>query len=189
MWGTGEQVQRLHFAHAVAVAFPFLERGGNFVGAAEHVAYANRLAHGERVNHARFAALAGRVQQDFFGFARDRPRESRLHEHFVDLASDKAVRLFKVLGGSLCAVDRRAFPFHAENRFGGFAERKTEQTVSAVQIQEMVFFALTEQAACGLDQIVNLAFVNLAESRDGVAQAELAESKTHFARTVKLLEV
>ena len=36
--GAGEQIERLHFAHAVAVAFPFLEGCGNLVGAAEHVA-------------------------------------------------------------------------------------------------------------------------------------------------------
>ena len=139
--GAGEQVKRLHLAHAVTVAFPFLERCGNLVGAAEHVAYADRLAHGERMNHAGFATLARRVQKDFFRFARDRPRQSRLHEHFVDLACDKAVRLFEVLGRSLRTINRRTFPFYAENVLGGFAERKTEQSVSAVQIQEMVFLA------------------------------------------------
>ena len=36
---------------------------------------------------------------------------------------------------------------------------------------------------------MNLAFVNLAESRDGVAQAELAQGEAHFARTVKLLKI
>ena len=36
---------------------------------------------------------------------------------------------------------------------------------------------------------MNLAFVNLTESRDRVAQAELAERQAHFTRTIKLLEV
>ena len=139
--GAGEQIERLHLAHAVTVAFPFLERGGNFVGTAEHVAYADRLSHRECVNHARFAALARRVQKDFFRFVHDRPRQSRLHEHFVDLAGDKTVGFFEVLGRSLRTVDRRTFPFDAQNVLGGFAECKAEQPVAAVQIQEVVFLA------------------------------------------------
>ena len=141
MRGAGEQVERLHFAHAVAVTFPFLERGGNLVGAAENVAHADGLPHCECMNHAGFAALAGRVQQYLLGFAGDGPRESRLYEHLVDLACDKAVVLLAEFCGCLRTVDGRAFPFHTEYRLGGFAECKTEQPVSAVQIQEMVFLA------------------------------------------------
>ena len=189
MRGAGEQVERLHFAHAVAVAFPFLERCRDFVGAAEHMRDADGFAHGKCVNHAGFAALAGRVQQNFFGFVHDRPRKASLHEHFVDLAGDKAVRLFKVLGRSLGAIDGWTFPFHAQDVLGGFAERKAEQSVSAVQVQEMILFAQAEHAACRLDQVVNLALVNLAESGNGVAQAELAKRQAHFARTIELLEI
>ena len=128
-------------AGLVAVAFPFLERGGNFVGAAEHVAYADWLSHRECVNHAGFATLARRVQQDFFRFAGNRTGQARLHEHFVDFTGDKTVGFFEVLGRSLCAINRRAFPFHAQYGLGGFSQGKTEQSVSAVQIQEMVFLA------------------------------------------------
>ena len=189
MRGAGEQIERLHFAHAVAVAFPFLERCGNLVGAAENVAHADGLPHRERMNHAGFTALAGRVEQDFFGLVQYRLREARLHEHFVDLARDKAVVLLEVLCGSLRAVDGRAFPFHAQNVLGGFAERKAEQAVTAVQVQEVVFLAEAEHAARRLDEVVNLALVNLAESRDGVTQAKVPEIQAKFARAVKLLEV
>ena len=53
----------------------------------------------------------------------------------------------------------------------------------------MVFFGKRKHAACSLDQVVNLAFVNLAETGNGVAQAEFAEAEAHFARTVELLEI
>ena len=94
-----------------------------------------------------------------------------------------------MLCGSLRAVDGWAFPFHAENVLGGFAERKAEQAVTAVQVQEVVFLAEAEHAARRLDQVVNLALVNLAESRDGVAQAKVPEIQAKFAWAVELLEV
>jgi len=53
----------------------------------------------------------------------------------------------------------------------------------------MVALFETEQAACGLDEVVNLAFVNLAESRHRVLEPEMAEVERKFARAVKLLEV
>lgn len=189
MRGSREQVERLHFAHAVAVTFPFLERGGNLVGAAEHVGHADRLAHGERMNHARFAALARRVEQDFLGFVRDGAREPGLDKVLVDLACDKAVVFLEVLGRCLRAFDGKPFPFHAEHGLGRFAERKAEQAVTAVQIQEVVFLGEREHAACSLDEVVDLAFVNLAESRDRVLEAEFPEVEAQFARAVELLEV
>lgn len=53
----------------------------------------------------------------------------------------------------------------------------------------MVALFETEQTACGLDEVVNLAFVNLAESRHRVLEPEMAEVERKFARAVKLLEV
>ena len=137
--GAGEQVERLHFLDAVAVAFPFLDGGGNFVGAAEHMAYAHGLAHGERVDDSGFAALAGWVKQNFLGFAGYGAREPCLHEIFVDLACDKAVIFFEVACGCLRAVDGRAFHFDAEHGFCGFAQCEAEKTVTAVKVKEMVF--------------------------------------------------
>jgi len=52
----------------------------------------------------------------------------------------------------------------------------------------MVALFETEQAACGLDEVVNLAFVDLAESRHRVLEPEMAEVERKFARAVKLLE-
>ena len=185
----GEQVHRQHFLDTVAVTFPFGESCWNFVGATENVEYTHRLAHRKSADDARFSTLARRVQQNAFRFARDRPRKSHLHKRLVNLAGDELVVFLQESCGSLRAIDGRAFPFHTENGLGGFTECKAEETVTAVKIQEMVALFETEQAACGLDEVVDLAFVNLAESRHRVLEPEMAEVERKFARTVKLLEV
>ena len=188
MRGTGEQVERLHFLDAVAVAFPFLDGGGNLVGAAEHVAYAHGLAHGERVDDSGFATLAGRVEQDFFGFAGYGAREPSLHEVLVNLARDKAVVLLEVACGCLRAFDGRAFHFDTEHGFSGFAQREAEKPVTAVQVEEVVFAGERKQAARGLDEVVNLALVHLAEAGGGVLEAEMPEVQAQFARAKEMLE-
>lgn len=53
----------------------------------------------------------------------------------------------------------------------------------------MVALFETEKAACGLDEIVDLAFVNLAKSRYRVLEPKMAEVQRKFTRTVKLLEI
>lgn len=171
--GAGEQVERLYFLDAVAVAFPFLDRGGNLVGAAENVADAYGLAHGERVDDSGFAALAGRVEQDFLGFAGYGAREPCLHEVLVDLACDKAVVLLEVACGSLRAFDGRSFHLDAEHGFCGFAQREAEKPVTAVKVEEVVFAGKRKQAASGLDEVVYLALVHLAEAGRGVLEAEM----------------
>lgn len=188
MRGAREQIERLHFLDAVAVAFPFLDGGGNLVGAAEYVAYAHGLAHGERVDDSGFAAFAGRVKQDFLGFAGYGAREPCLHEVFVDFARDKAVILLEVASGSLCAVDGRAFHLHAEHGFRGFAQREAEKPVSAVQIEEIVFLGQRKQAAGRLDEVVDLALVHLAEAGGRVPEAKMPQVERKFARAKELLE-
>ena len=188
MRGAGEQVERLYFLDAVAVAFPFLDRGGNLVGAAENVADAYGLAHGERVDDSGFTALAGRVEQDFFRFAGYGAREPCLHEVLVDLACDKAVILLEILRRSLRAFDGRAFHFDAEYGFCGFAQREAEEPVTAVQVEEVVFAGKRKQAASGLDEVVYLALVHLAEAGGGVLEAEMPEVQAQFARAKELLE-
>ena len=184
-----EQVEREYFLDAVAVAFPFLEGIRDFVGAAEDVADAYGLAHGKCVDDARLAALARRVQQNAFRFAGDGAREPHLYKLFVDFAGDESVVLLEVLGARLCAFDGRAFPFHAEYALGGFAQGKAEQAITAVKVEEVVFLGKPHHAACSLDQVVNLAFVNLAEACDRVLEAEVAQVQSHFAWAVELLEV
>ena len=151
--------------------------------------YTHGLAHRESPDDARFSTLARRVQQNAFRFARDRPRKSHLHKRLVNLPCDELVVFLQESCGSFGAIDGRAFPFHTENGLGGFTECKAEETVTAVKIQEMVALFETEQAACGLDEVVDLAFVNLAESRHRVLEPEMAEVERKFARAVKLLEV
>ena len=151
--------------------------------------YTHRLAHGESADDARFSTLARRVQQNAFRFARDRPRKSHLHKCLVNFPCDELVVFLQESCRSLGAIDGRAFPFHTENGLGGFTECKAEETVTAVKIQEMVALFETEQAACGLDEVVDLAFVNLAESRHRVLEPEMAEVERELARAVKLLEV
>ena len=185
----GEQVHRQHFLDAVAVTFPFGEGVRDFVGAAENVQYADRLTHGERTDDARFSALARRVQQDAFRFARNRSRKSHLHERFIDLSGNELVVLLEEPCGSLGAIDGRTFPFHAEYGLGGFAEGEAEEAVTAVKIQEVVALFETKQAACGLDEVVDLAFVDLAESRYRVLEPKMAKVERKFARAVKLLKV
>ncbi len=184
-----EQVERQHFLDAVAETFPFGESGRNFVGTAENVQHADGLSQSKRANHAGFGSLAWRVQQNAFWFARDRPRESHLHERLVNLACDELVILLQEPCGSFRAIDGRAFPFHAEHGLGGFAEREAEEAVTAVKVQEVVALFKAKQAACGLDEVVNLAFVNLAETRHRVLEPEMAEVQRKFTRTVKLFEV
>ena len=185
----GEQVHRQHFLDTVAVTFPFGESAWDFVGAAENVEHTHRLAHRESADDARFSSLARRVQQNAFRFARDRPRKSHLHKRLVNLAGDELVVFLQESCRSFRAVDGRAFPFHAEHGLGGFTECKAEEAVTAVKVQEVVALFETEQAACGLDEVVNLAFVNLAEARHRVLEPEMAEVEREFARAVKLLEV
>ena len=185
----GEQVHRQHFLDAVAVTFPFGEGCRDFVGAAENVEHTHRLAHRESADDARFGTLARRVQQNAFRFARDRPRKSHLHKCLVNFPCDELVVLLQESCRSLGAIDGRAFPFHTENGLGGFTECKAEETVTAVKVQEVVTLFETEQAACGLNEVVNLAFVNLAEARHRVLEPEMAEVERKFARAVKLLEV
>ena len=187
--GAREQVHRQHFLDSVAVTFPFGEGAWDFVSAAENVEHTHGLAHRESPDDARFSALARRVQQNAFRFARDRPRKSHLHKRFVNLACDELVVLLQESCGSLGAIDGRAFPFHAEYGLGCFTECKTEEAVTAVKVQEVVALFKTEQAACGLDEIVDLAFVDLAESRHRVLEPEMAEVERKFARAVELLEV
>ena len=172
-----EQIHWQHFLDAVAVAFPFGEGAWDFVSAAENVEHTHWLAHRKSTDDARFCSLARRVQQNAFRFARDRPRKSHLHKRFVNLAC------------GLRAIDGRAFPFHAEYGLGCFTECKTEEAVTAVKVQKVVALFKTEQTACGLDEVVNLAFVDLAESRHRVLEPEMAEVERKFARAVKLLEV
>ena len=171
--GAWEQIERLYFLDAVAVAFPFLDGGRNLVGAAEYVADAYGLAHGERVDDSGFAAFAGRVEQDFLGFAGYGAREPCLHEVLVDLACDKAVVLLEVACGSLRAFDGRSFHLDAEHGFCGFAQREAEKPVTAVQVEEVVFAGKRKQAASGLDEVVYLALVHLAEAGRGVLEAEM----------------
>ena len=147
------------------------------------------LAHSESADDARFSSLARRVQQNAFRFARDRPRKSHLHKRLVNFPCDELVVFLQESCRSLGAIDGRAFPFHTENGLGGFTECKAEETVTAVKIQEVVALFKTEQTACGLDEVVDLAFVNLAEARHRVLEPEMAEVERKFARTVKLLEV
>ena len=187
--GAREQVHRQHFLDAIAVTFPFGEGAWDFVSAAENVEHTHGLAHRESPDDARFSAFARRVQQNAFRFARDRPRKSHLHKRLVNFPCDELVVLLQESSGCLRAIDGRTFPFHTENGFGGFTECKAEETVTAVKIQEMVALFETEQAACGLDEVVDLAFVNLAESRHRVLEPEMAEVERKFARAVKLLEV
>ena len=189
MWRAREQVHREHFLDAVAVTFPFGEGCRDFVGATENVEHAHWLSHCESADDARFGTLARRVQQNAFRFARDRPRKSHLHKCLVNFPCDELVVFLQESCRSLGAIDGRAFPFHTENGLGGFTERKAEETVTTVKIQEMVALFETEQAACGLDEVVDLAFVNLAESRHRVLEPEMAEVERKFARAVKLLEV
>ena len=186
--GAREQIERLHFLDAVAVAFPFLDGGGNFVGAAEHVAYAHGLAHGERVDDAGFAALAGRVKQNFFALAGNGAREPCLHEVLVDLARDEAVILLEVACGCLRAVDGGAFHLDAQHRLGGLAQREAEKPVTAVQIEEVVFLGKRKHAPGGLDEVVDLALVHLAETGGGVLEAEMPQIERKFARAKELLE-
>lgn len=188
MRGAGEQIERLHFLDAVAVTFPFLDGGGNFVGAAEHVAHTHGLAHGERVDDSGFAAFAGRVKQDFLGFAGYGAREPCLHEILVDLARDKAVILLEVASGSLRAVDGWAFHLDAEYGFRGFAQREAEKPVTAVQIEEIVLAGQRKQAAGRLDEVVDLALVHLAEAGGGVPEAKMPQIERKFARAKELLE-
>ena len=185
----GEQVERQHFLDAVAETFPFGEGIRDFVGAAEYVQHAHGLSQSKRTNYAGFSPFARRVEQNAFRFARNRARESHLHERLVNLACDELVILFQESCGSLRAVDGRTFPFHTEYGLGGFAERKAKEAVTAVKIQEVVALFETEQAACGLDEVVNLAFVDLAESRYRVLEPKMAEVERKFTRAVKLLEV
>ena len=112
-----------------------------------------------------------------------------MHKRLVNLAGDELVVLLQESCGCLRAIDGRTFPFHTEHGLGGFTECKAEETVTAVKIQEMVALFETKQAACGLDEVVDLAFVNLAESRHRVLEPEMAEVERKFARAVKLLEV
>ena len=184
-----EKVERQNFLDAVAKTFPFGEGIRNFIGAAENVKYADGLAHGERADDARFCALARRVQQNAFRFAWDRPRESHLHERLVNLPCDELVVLLQESCGSLGTIDGRAFPFYAEHGLGCFTESKAEEAVTAVEVQEMVALFETEKAACGLDEIVDLAFVNLAKSRYRVLEPKVAEIQRKFTRAVKLFEV
>ena len=187
--GAREQVHRQHFLDAIAVTFPFGEGAWDFVGAAENVEHTHRLAHRKSADDARFCSLARRVQQNAFRFARDRPRKSHLYKRLVNLAGDELVVFLQESCGCLRAIDGRTFPFHTEHGLGGFTECKAEETVTAVKIQEVVALFETEQAACGLDEVVDLAFVNLAESRHRVLEPEMAEVERKFARAVKLLEV
>ena len=189
MRGAGEQIHRQHFLDAVAVTFPFGESCWDFVGATENVEHAHRLAHRKSADDARFSTLARRVQQNAFRFARDRPRKSHLHKRLVNLAGDELVVLLQESCGCLRAIDGRTFPFHTEHGLGGFTESKAEETVTAVKVQEVVALFKTEQTACGLDEVVDLAFVNLAEARHRVLEPEMAEVERKFARAVKLLEV
>ena len=53
----------------------------------------------------------------------------------------------------------------------------------------MVALFETEQAACGLDEVMDLAFVDLAESRYRIFEPKVTEVERKFARAVKLLEV
>lgn len=187
--GAREQVHRQHFLDSVAVTFPFGEGAWDFVSAAENVEHTHRLAHRKSADDARFCSLARRVQQNAFRFARDRPRKSHLYKRLVNLAGDELVVFLQESCGCLRAINGRAFPFHTEHGLGGFTECKAEETVTAVKIQEMVALFEAEQAACGLDEIVDLAFVNLAESCHWVLEPEMAEVERKFARAVKLLEV
>ena len=184
-----EKVERQHFLDSVAKTFPFGECIRDFVGAAENVQHAHGLAHRESPDDARFGSLARRVEQNAFRFARNRSRESHLHERLVNFPCNEFVVLFQESCGSLRAVDGRTFPFYTEYGLGGFAERKAEEAVTAVKIQEVVALFETEQAACGLDEVVDLAFIDLAESRYRVLEPEMAEVEREFARTVKLLKV
>ena len=145
--------------------------------------------HRESPDDARFSALARRVQQNAFRFARDRPRKSHLHKRLVNFPCDELVVFLQESCGCLRAIDGRTFPFYTENGLGGFTECKTEEAVTAVKVQEVVALFKTEQTACGLDEVVDLAFVNLAEARHRVLEPEMAEVKREFARAVKLLEV
>jgi len=187
--GAGEQIHWQHFLDTVAIAFPFGEGAWDFVGATENMKHAHRLAHRERTDDAWFGSLARRVQQNAFRFARDRPRKSHLHKRLVNFPCDELVVLLQESCGSFGAIDGRTFPFHTEHGLGGFTECKAEETVTAVKVQEMVAFFETEQTACGFDEVVNLAFVDLAESRHRVLEPKMAEVERKFARAVKLLEV
>ena len=140
------------------------------------------------MNHAGFTALAGRVEQDFLGFAGYGAREPCLHEVLVDLACDKAVVLLEIFRGSLRAFDGRAFHLDTEHGFCGFAQRKAEESVTAVQVEEVVFAGERKHAARRLDEVVDLALVHLAEAGRGVLEAEMSEVKTQLARAKELLE-
>ena len=184
-----EQVERQDFFDAVAKAFPFGESRRDFVGAAENVQHADGLAQSESPDDARFGSLARRVQQDALRFTGDRPRKSHLHERLVNFASDELVILLQESCGRLGAVNRRAFPFDSEDGFCGFAEGEAEKAVTAVKIQEMVALFKAEQATGGLDEVMDLAFVYLAESRYRIFEPKVAEVERELARAVKLLEV
>ena len=189
MWRAREKVERQHFLDAVAKTFPFGEGCWDFVCAAENVQHAYRLSQCKRSDYARFSSLARRVQQNAFRFARNRARESHLHERLVNFPCDELVVLFEESRGGFCAVDGRTFPFYAKYGLGGFAERETEETVTAVKVQEMVALFEAQQTACGLDEVVDLAFVDLAEARYRVLEPKVAEIEREFTRAVKLLEI
>jgi len=139
------------------------------------VQHADRLAHGESADDARFCAFARRVQQDAFRFTRNRSRKSHLHKSLVNLSCNESIVFLQESCGCLRAINRGTFPFHAEHGLGGFAEGKAEETVTAVKVQEVVAFFETEQAACRLDEVVDLAFVDLAESRYRILEPKMAE--------------
>ena len=126
MRSTREQVERQDFLDAVTETFPFGKRRRDFVGAAENVQNADGLAHSESPDNAWLSSLARRVQQNALRFAGDRPRETHLHERFVNLSGDELVIFLQESCRCLCAIDRRTFPFHAEYGFCGFAEGKAE---------------------------------------------------------------
>ncbi len=184
-----EKVERQNFLDAVAKTFPFCKCIRNFIGAAENVQHADGLAQSKRADDARFCALARRVQQNAFRFAWDRPRKSHLHKRLVNFACNELVVLFQESCGSLGTIDGRAFPFYAEHGLGCFTESKAKEAITAVKVQEMVALFETEKAACGLDEIVDLAFVNLAKSRYRVLEPKVAEIQREFAGAVKLFEV
>ena len=185
---TREQIHWQNFLDAVAETFPFLECVRDFVGAAENVQYANRVSCCKCADYAGLRALARRVKQYAFGLVGAYSWQAHLQKLFVDFTGDKAVVLFQELGTRLRRLNGRTFPFHAENALGGFTETETEEPVTAVQVQESVARFECEQAACGLYQVMNLAFVDLAEACGGVLEAEMSEVERKFARSKELLE-
>lgn len=183
-----EQVHGLHFLDAVPKPLPFLNRIGNFIRTAEDVQHPHRMAGRQAANHARFRSLAGRVQQNALGLFGNWPREPHLQKFLIDFSGDETVVLLQELRAVLRAFNARAFPFHAKHRLGRFPEGETEEPVTAVQIQELVRLLEPQHAASRLDEVVDLALVNLAETGGRIFEAEVPQVEGEFPRAKELLE-